>query len=120
MQFFFHFGKMNKGFYKFTQYNLKIICLEKFYLEIFFQQYPNPKDKQRTFASWSKAIKSSTAEEILAASRNYANETKGREKQYIKTSSNFLGRDQIYKDYLVREEKPKPKPRKIIIQEIDR
>lgn len=88
--------------------------------EIFFQQYPNPKDKQRTFASWSKAIKSSTAEEILAASRNYANETKGREKQYIKTSSNFLGRDQIYKDYLVREEKPKPKPRKIIIQEIDR
>lgn len=88
--------------------------------ELFFSQYPNPSEKRRTFTNWNKAIKSSTAEEILAASRNYANETKGREKQFIKTSSNFLGRDQIYKDYLVREEKPKVAPREIIIKEIDR
>lgn len=88
--------------------------------ELFFSQYPNPAEKQRTFTNWNKAIKSSTAEEILTAAQNYSKETKGREKQFIKTSSNFLGRDQIYKDYLVREEKLKPEPREIIIEEIDR
>ena len=70
--------------------------------ECFYSQYPNPKERQRTFSNWRKAIKEHNPDELIYAAQNYARTVKGTEKQYIKTSANFLGRDKPYLDYLYK------------------
>ena len=70
--------------------------------ECFYSQHPNPKERQRTFSNWRKAIKEHNPDELIYAAQNYARTVKGTEKQYIKTSANFLGRDKPYLDYLYK------------------
>lgn len=80
--------------------------------DVFYGQYPNPNNKAQTFSNWKKATKEHGNEEILQASKNYAIETSEREKQFKKTSSNFLGRDKFYLDYLPENYKPTARPKK--------
>ena len=70
--------------------------------ERFYEVYPNSKDKQRTFKNWKKAVKDYSEDEVHGAAVNYAKDMKieDRERQFIKTSANFLGRDGIFVDFL--------------------
>jgi phage replication O-like protein O len=86
--------------------------------ELFYSQYPNPKEKQRTFTNWRTALKHSTAEELIQASKNYADEVKGRQKEFIKTSANFLGKEKPYLDYM-HQTKESPPRREIKIIDVD-
>lgn len=81
--------------------------------ELYYLQYPRSEEKERTFKNWGTAIKDCTAEELIEAAQNYKESVKGREKQFMKTSANFLGRDKIYKDYL---SKPKVIPARRVIE----
>jgi len=70
--------------------------------ETFYQLYPRPENKRQTFNNWKKACKTQSINKILQAAENYKSKvTKDRtDKQYMKSSSNFLGRDEVYVDYL--------------------
>jgi hypothetical protein len=68
----------------------------------FYLQYPRSEEKQRTFKNWGAAIKDCTAEELIQAAQNYKEAVKNRDKEYMKASANFLGKDKIYKDYLFK------------------
>lgn len=70
--------------------------------ETFYQTYPRPENKRQTFNNWKKACKAHSMEKILEAANNYKLKvTRERtDKQYMKSSSNFLGRDEVYVDYL--------------------
>ena len=74
----------------------------------FYLQYPNAKERQRTMKNWQTALKTCKEEELILAAQNYASEVKGRDKVFIKTSANFLGREKIYLDY-IRGPEQKPK-----------
>lgn len=83
--------------------NIKNIKNNNKYLhefEEFYECYPNPKDKKRTYTNWQKVIKDYSHDEIMIAMENYKRETADRDRNYIKTSANFLGRDKPYIDYL--------------------
>lgn len=73
--------------------------------EEFYKSYPNPQDKQRTFKNWKTCLKSRTVSELMKSMENYKEYTQGRERQYIKSSANFLGKDETYKDYLMENYK---------------
>jgi hypothetical protein len=87
--------------------------------EKFYSQYPRSEEKQRTFKNWGAAIKDCTAEELIQAAKNYKEAVKTREKEYIKTSANFLGRDKVYKDYISKPTEKTVK-REIIVEEVAR
>jgi hypothetical protein len=87
--------------------------------EKFYGLYPNQRDKQRSFKNWKKCLKENTAEELLRAAENYrkAMEKENRERQYIKSSANFLGQDKVYIDYLP-ESKETKQPLKMVFREL--
>ena len=87
--------------------------------ENFYSLYPNPKEKQRTLTNWRTALKHSTAEDLIRAARNYSKEVEGRQKEFIKTSANFLGKEKPYLDY-ISSEPVIPQKREIIIEEVER
>lgn len=70
--------------------------------ETFYKIYPNAKEKSRTYTNWKKIIKNFTADDIANAAINYKKEMQilKRDKPYMKTSANFLGRDGIFEDFL--------------------
>ena len=70
--------------------------------EVFYRLYPNPSDKKRSFTNWNKAIKQHGVEAIMKSVKNYkiAMDKLNRDKQYMKTSANFLGKEEVYQDYL--------------------
>lgn len=70
--------------------------------ESFYNLYPNAKEKQRTFKNWKKIVKEYSETDILNAAVNYKKEMLilKRDKQYMKTSANFLGKDNIFVDFL--------------------
>jgi hypothetical protein len=76
--------------------------------EIFYEKYPRSEDKMRTFNNWKTCIKSFTPEQLMTACSNYIKAKAGTEKQYLKSSANFLGREKPFEDYL--EAKPSDKP----------
>lgn len=90
--------------------------------EIFYKIYPRATEKKRTLTNWSKCIKEYSPEEIIKAAENYKAkvEVEKTEKQYIKTSANFLGRDKFFEDYLNVEqpEEIKPNPEYIRMKEL--
>lgn len=90
--------------------------------EFFYNIYPRSTEKKRTFTNWSKCIKEYSPEEIIKAAENYKAkvEVEKTEKQYIKTSANFLGRDKFFEDYLNVEqpEEIKPNPEYIRMKEL--
>ena len=79
--------------------------------ERFYEIYPNAREKQRTFKNWKKVVKSYSEDEVIGAAVNYAKDVKieGRERQFIKTSANFLGRDDIFVDFLDGNYRPTTK-----------
>lgn len=87
--------------------------------ELFFSLYPNAKEKQRTFTNWRTVLKNYAAEDLIQAAKNYSEEVKGRQKEYIKTSANFLGKEKLFLDY-VHQTKQIPAKREIRVQEVDR
>jgi hypothetical protein len=86
----------------------------------FYAMYPNPQEKNRTFVNWKSAIKTSTAEDLINAASNYKNATRDRDRQFMKSSANFLGKDKLFLDYIKTDEKPKQKFEKVIIEVFDR
>jgi phage replication O-like protein O len=70
--------------------------------EKFYKEYSNPQDKQRSFKNWKKQLKNNSVERLMQAAANYKKlvEHENRERQYIKSSANFLGQENFYKDYL--------------------
>lgn len=71
--------------------------------ETWYSDYPNPCEKERTFKNWNKCLKAGfSKEQLTAAKDNYKKSDKvvGVERQYIKTSANFLGKDNFFKDYI--------------------
>jgi phage replication O-like protein O len=68
--------------------------------EKFYSEYPRPEDKRRTYNNWRTCLKTHTVEQLIAACRNYKSAKAGTEKQFLKTSANFLGREKPFEDYL--------------------
>ena len=70
--------------------------------EEFYKLYPNPQNKQRSFKNWKKQLKNETIERLMQAATNYKKlvESENRERQYIKSSANFLGQENFFIDYL--------------------
>lgn len=79
--------------------------------EKFYSLYPNSQSKQQSFKNWKTCLKEHSVEELLEASENYKNSVEGRDRQFIKTSSNFLGRDKFYIDYLPQNYKEVEQPK---------
>jgi hypothetical protein len=98
--------------------NKEITYTENF--EKFYELYPNPFNKEQTFKNFKKLLKLETFENIMVATKNYINELNNKkipvEKEFIKRSTNFIGKEKYYKAYLERqvsnqstiEDKPKP------------
>lgn len=78
--------------------------------EKFYSEYPRPEDKRRTFNNWRKLLKEYTPEQLLAACRRYKAAKAGTDKQYLKSSANFLGRERPFEDYLDATEPLQPEP----------
>ncbi len=70
--------------------------------EKFYSKYPRAEEKQRTFKNWKTCLKKFSAEELIQAGTNYKNKVAqaGTNRQFIKTSANFLGREGFFKDYI--------------------
>ena len=68
--------------------------------ELFYITYPRPEEKSRTFNNWLRCLKSYSIEQLMTACHNYKTAKTGTDIQYIKTSANFLGRDNFFIDYL--------------------
>lgn len=78
--------------------------------EKFYAEYPRPEDKRRSFNNWKTCRKQYTADQLMTATQNYAKAKIGTERQYLKTSANFLGREKFFEDYLNKEPQEAPKP----------
>jgi phage replication O-like protein O len=72
--------------------------------ENFYAEYPRQEDKNRTFTNWKTQLKKYTVEQLMAACSNYKKAKAGTEKQFLKSSANFLGKEKPFEDYL--EAKP--------------
>jgi len=89
-----------------TQDKQKAIIKTNIYtdaFEKFYKQYPRPDAKQRSFENWKKCLKKYKVEDLMKACNNYELKTKQdrTEKQFIKTSANFLStKDNYYVDYI--------------------
>ena len=68
--------------------------------EIFYSEYPRPEDKRRTYNNWRTQLKNYSVEQLMAACRKYKVIKAGTERQYLKSSANFLGREKPFEDYL--------------------
>lgn len=81
----------------------KDICTSDF--EKFYSLYPRAEERQRTFKNWKTCLKDHKSELLIQAGMNYKDKVTqaGTEKQYIKSSANFLGRDKFYQDYINNE-----------------
>jgi hypothetical protein len=95
--------KIDKKEKKEKQEDIKDVYTDEFI--DFYKLYPNPQDKQRSFINWKNCLKKHTVAELIKASENYKEFTKGRDRQYIKSSANFLGKDNFYNDYLMENYK---------------
>jgi hypothetical protein len=71
--------------------------------EIFYSEYPRPEDKRRSFNNWKTQLKHYSVEQLMTACRNYKAVKSGTEKQYLKSSANFLGRERPFEDYLTTD-----------------
>ena len=70
--------------------------------ETFYSEYPRPEDKRRTFNNWKTCLKSYSAGELMRACANYKKKVTAMktEKQFIKSSANFLGKEKYFEDYI--------------------
>lgn len=68
--------------------------------ESLYSDYPRRENKMQTFKNYKSCLKKHSHNELLQAVCNYSKEKKGTDRQYLKSSSNFFGRDAVYLDYL--------------------
>jgi phage replication O-like protein O len=71
--------------------------------EKFYSEYPRPEDKRRSFNNWKTQLKHYSANQLMSACENYKAAKAGTEKQYLKSSANFLGRERPFEDYLTTD-----------------
>ena len=75
--------------------------------ETFYNTYPNPANKMQTFTNWKAVVKKYGHAEILRTAERYDKECRGKDRQYIVVSSNFVGKKSTYLDYLDENYTPK-------------
>jgi hypothetical protein len=69
--------------------------------EEFWETYPRKQDKRKTFRCWKTRLKEKTKpEEMIAAARNYAQACQGKDPQYIKMPTTFLGPDKPFEEFV--------------------
>lgn len=70
--------------------------------ETWYAKYPNPRNKMQTYRNYLKRRKQYSADELMTALNNYVAEIaeKRIDKQYVKYSSNFVGRDGTFEEYV--------------------
>ena len=85
--------KVNK-----TKVNKNNVYTNEF--EKFYSEYPRPEDKNRSFTNWKTQLKNYTVEQLMTACKNYTKAKVGTEKQYLKSSANFLGKEKPFEDYI--------------------
>ena len=77
--------------------------------EDFYNTYPRPEDKRRTFNNWITCLKTYLPNQLIQAAINYKNKKSGTDIQFLKSSANFLGKEKPFEDYIPKqsaEEKP--------------
>ncbi|MFW9972667.1 MAG: hypothetical protein ACFFDF_20950 [Candidatus Odinarchaeota archaeon] len=75
--------------------------------ENWYSKYPRSESKGRTFINYQKALKEYSHEQLMTALKNYKVKVINTDKQFIKSSANFLGRDKYFEDYFeIEQEKP--------------
>lgn len=78
--------------------NLRAIGRE---FERFFEVYPRKAERIAAERNYRRLRKSGvSAEDLLAAARNYAREKDGMESRYAKLARNFLGRRPVWREYV--------------------
>lgn len=70
-----------------------------------YSKYPRPENKRQTFTNYNNLLKQYSHQQLITCVDNYILKVKadGTSKQYMKSSSNFLGKDAIFEDYLITE-----------------
>lgn len=73
--------------------------------EEWWRCYPKHTEKKKGFRRWLKTIENGTdAELLITAARNYADEKRDTERQFIKNASTFLSKDEPWRDSVNTEE----------------
>ena len=74
------------------------------FLEL-YSKYPRPENKRQTFTNYTKLLKEYSHEQLMTCVDNYITKEKaeGTTKQYMKSSSNFFGKDATFEDYLIKK-----------------
>ena len=67
-----------------------------------YSKYPHPRNEQQTMKNYINTRKTYSAEQLMTALNNYLAEIEEQhtDKRYIKYSTNFVGREQAFVDYL--------------------
>ena len=67
-----------------------------------YSKYPHPRNEPQTMKNYIKARKTYSAEQLMTALNNYLAEIEEQhtDKRYIKHSTNFVGQEQAFVDYL--------------------
>ena len=67
-----------------------------------YSKYPHPRNEQQTMKNYIKARKTYSAEQLMTALNNYLAEIEEQhtDKRYIKHSTNFVGQEHAFVDYL--------------------
>lgn len=67
-----------------------------------YSKYPNPRNETQTMKNYISTRKKYSAEQLMSALDNYLAdiEKNNTDKRYIKYSTNFVGREQAFVDYL--------------------
>ena len=67
-----------------------------------YSKYPHPRNEQQTMKNYINTRKTYSAEQLMTALNNYLAEIEEQhtDKRYIKHSTNFVGQEQAFVDYL--------------------
>ena len=68
--------------------------------EELYSIYPKNDGKSRGFKNYTTRLKEFTHEQLLNCVKAYKDNVKTKDKQYIKTISNFFGQDATFEDYI--------------------
>ena len=72
--------------------------------EEFMSAYPKQDEKSRAFTNWKSRMREKVdPQDLIAAAKKYAKNVVGRDSQFIKLASNFIGREKMYLDYVGTE-----------------
>ena len=90
--------------------------------EQFWSLYPRKVDKRKAWRNWKTRVKETDPGDIIAAANHYSHACVGKEQQFIKHASTFLGPDKPYEEWIRAPEKqsmPVPKAWNILKNYMD-